>query len=162
MGIPYVKVVDGAATAYPYTIGQLRKDNPNTSFPKELSDQLLSEWGLQAVSKADAPSFDSKTQRVEVNALPSLVNGAWVLGHSVVDMTADEISELTAAKAAEVRADRDARLAAEVDALGINPLRWDEHTQEQKDKIAAHRRALLDITDQDGFPFDVVWPTLVL
>ena len=42
----YVKANNGVAEIYPYSIGLLRKDNPNTSFPKNPSDELLAEWGV--------------------------------------------------------------------------------------------------------------------
>ena len=37
----YVKVTNGEANQYPYTIGKLRRDNPNVSFPKVISEELL-------------------------------------------------------------------------------------------------------------------------
>jgi len=35
---------NGSVEQYPYTIGNLRRDNPNTSFPKRPSDAMLAEW----------------------------------------------------------------------------------------------------------------------
>ena len=45
-----------------------------------------------------------------------------------------------------VRADRDNRLATEVDPIVSNPLRWNDLTTEQQNAWATYRRALLDIT----------------
>lgn len=70
--------------------------------------------------------------------------------------------EIFAQLAAEVRAERDNRLATEVDPLVTNPLRWADLTTTQQEAVAAHRRALLDVTDQEGFPYNVVWPNLIL
>ena len=47
---------------------------------------------------------------------------------------------------AGVRAERDNRLATEVDPIVSNPLRWNDLTTEQQNAWAAYRRALLDIT----------------
>ena len=47
---------------------------------------------------------------------------------------------------AGVRAERDNRLATEVDPIVSNPLRWADLTTEQQNAWAAYRRALLDIT----------------
>ncbi len=39
-----------------------------------------------------------------------------------------------------------------------HPLRWNSLTPEQQSAVADYRQALLDITDQPGFPGDVQWP----
>jgi hypothetical protein len=67
--------------------------------------------------------------------------------------------ELDAAAAETVRAERDYKLASEVDPIVSNPLRWADLTAEKQAEWAAYRRALLDITAQPDFPRDVVWPT---
>jgi hypothetical protein len=66
--------------------------------------------------------------------------------------------ELDAATAEAVRAERDYKLASEVDPIVSNPLRWADMTVEKQAEWAAYRRALLDITEQSGFPHDVAWP----
>jgi hypothetical protein len=67
--------------------------------------------------------------------------------------------ELDAAAAETVRAERDAKLASEVDPIVSNPLRWADLSAEKQAEWATYRRALLDITAQSGFPHSVVWPT---
>ena len=52
--------------------------------------------------------------------------------------------------AGTIRAERNRRLA-ETDYLFLTD-------QVQSDEIKAYRQALRDITKQDGFPYDVVWP----
>lgn len=62
-------------------------------------------------------------------------------------------------KAAElVRYKRDLLLSRVVDPIVSNPLRWADLTPEQQHAWSNYRRALLDITDQVGFPHDVIWP----
>ena len=67
-------------------------------------------------------------------------------------------AELDAALAAEVRADRDDRLA-EVDAVAGNTLRWAALDADTQDLWATYRQALLDVPQQGGFPNTVTWPT---
>ena len=57
-----------------------------------------------------------------------------------------------------VRETRSAILAQVVDPLVGNPLRWADMNAEKQAEWAAYRRALLDISQQSGFPHDVVWP----
>ena len=66
--------------------------------------------------------------------------------------------ELDAALAAEVRADRDDRLA-EVDAVAGNALRWAALDADTQAAWATYRQALLDVPQQAGFPNIVAWPT---
>jgi hypothetical protein len=47
-----------------------------------------------------------------------------------------------------------------VDPIVMNALRWADLTVEQQEEVASYRRALLDITDQAGFPLEVTWPAL--
>ena len=68
-------------------------------------------------------------------------------------------AELDATAAAQVRAERDNILATVVDPIVTNPLRWADLTSEKQAEWSAYRTALLDITDQAGFPHDITWPT---
>ena len=68
-------------------------------------------------------------------------------------------AELDAEAAAAVRAERDMKLATEVDTIAGNALRWAALTAEQQQSWADYRQALLDVPQQAGFPHEVVWPT---
>lgn len=67
-------------------------------------------------------------------------------------------AELLAAANTEARALRAGLLAQHVDAFVMNPLRWADLTADQQAQISTYRRALLDITDQAGFPASITWP----
>ena len=67
--------------------------------------------------------------------------------------------ELDAAASASVRAERDNKLATEVDPVAGNALRWADLSAAEQAEVAAYRTALLDITEQAGFPETVTWPT---
>lgn len=68
-------------------------------------------------------------------------------------------SELDEAAAAGVRQDRAGKLMSEVDPLAGNSLRWADLTSDQQQDVIDYRQALLDITEQSGFPHSVNWPT---
>lgn len=59
-------------------------------------------------------------------------------------------------KAMQVRERRDWLLRTEVDSY--NPIRWETLMPEQQDAMRGYRQALLDITTQPGFPWNVTWP----
>ena len=146
-----VKITNGNVDTYPYSVGQLRRDNPNTSFPKQIPDDMLESYGILPVTFTDMPSFDDRTQKVEQEATPSLVSGAWTIGWTTSSKTADETAEYDDNQAATVRSERDGLLGqsdwTQVADAPVDATVW-----------ATYRQALRDITDQAGFPNDINWP----
>ena len=146
----FVKTTNGQLDQYPYTVGNLRRDNPNTSFPKRPSDEMLALWGVYPVAKTDKPDADHTKNVTE--GTPVLNGDAWTQVWEVTDATAEEIAQRTEEQARSVRSTRD-QLIADTDwmALSDNTLtpEW-----------ATYRQALRDITDHANFPWvnDEDWP----
>ena len=67
--------------------------------------------------------------------------------------------ELDAELAANLRGQRDQKLAQEVDPIVTNPLRWAELTDAKQAEWTQYRTDLLNLPDQAGFPNTVTWPT---
>ena len=107
----FVKITSGSVEKYPYSVGDLRRDNPNTSFPKTVREATMASFGMYPVGYEAAPAYDPLTHRLQHSSVPSLVDGEWKLIKTVVALTADQIADATAAKAKDARKDRDARLA---------------------------------------------------
>lgn len=82
-----------------------------------------------------------------------------LIGSDFVQYVPPTQEELDAQAAMAARNQRDLLLALEVDPMVSNPLRWADLTSEQQAAWAAYRTALLDITDQAGFPHNITWPT---
>ena len=147
----FVKVTNGQVTTYPYTVGQLRRDNPNTSFPKSVPQEMLVSFGVFPVEYDDEPVYNPMTHRIEHSSQPVLKDNRWVLTKTVVALTTDQIADRDAAKAKSVRSQRDS-LLAESD--------WTQVPDAPVDQAAwkTYRQALRDITTQSGFPHEVTWP----
>jgi hypothetical protein len=58
----------------------------------------------------------------------------------------------------KVRYYRD-QLLNNMDKIVSNPLRWNTFTAEQQQAWATYRQALLDVPQQEGFPYTVNFPT---
>jgi len=84
----YVKVTNGTPT--PYTIGRLRKDNPNVSFPKNIPLSTLAEYDVYPAILAADPDHDPMTHRVVTDSSPTQVNGAWIYAKSLVELSLQE------------------------------------------------------------------------
>jgi len=59
---------------------------------------------------------------------------------------------------AYIRQIRDSKLSTDVDPIVSNPLRWASIPQDKQQEILDYRQALLDVTKQEKFPYDVTWP----
>jgi len=149
----FIKTTNGQIDQYPYTVGDLRRDNPKTSFPKRPDDTLLAEWNVHRVAKTDRPTVDHTKNVVEGD--PVLINGTWTQVWEIIDATAEEIAERTEQAAKSVRAKRD-RLLDESDWVVI---RARELGQDVPIDWYTYRGDLRQIPDQPGFPDNVIWPT---
>ena len=148
-------IVDGAVAQYPYTIGNLRRDNPNTSFPKRPDAALLAEWGLQPVARTDRPAV-GHTKNVSENT-PALVDGAWTQMWNVTDASAEQIADRNDNAAKSTRSQRDSLLSS-TDWVVIKA----QETGVAMDQAwATYRQALRDITNHVNFPYlqEADWPT---
>jgi len=153
----YCKVVNSQVSKYPYTLDNLRKDNPSVSFPNLITNSLAAEFGCHMVFKENTPDFDPLTQKIVESDTPVLTDGKWMVTKSVESMTSEEISSANEAKAAYNRALRD-RYLASTDWTQFNDSPLDNAA---KQSWATYRQALRDITDHANWPHlsDDDWPT---
>lgn len=94
----WAKIVDGAVAAYPYGVRELREENPNTSFPEEISTELLESFGIVVVVPHYPPAFDYRTHDCN-RVSPALQDGEW---HETWLLTA-AAPEVVEARKLEVR-----------------------------------------------------------
>lgn len=147
----YVKAVNGLVVTYPYGPSDLRRDYPNTSFPSPMTDGELAGFDVYPVETQNPPSFNQITENcTRIN--PTFDGQQWVETWSVTPATSEQIAQRTDEKAAEVRAERNQRLAS---------CDWTQLQDAPVDHTiwAYYRQQLRDITDQPGFPTDVIWPS---
>jgi hypothetical protein len=148
----YIKLNNGAIEKYPYSIGELRKDNPNTSFPKNPGAELLAEWEVYWVSDTPMPQVDYTKDVAE--GTPVSTSDGWVQVWVVTDASPEEIESRTQSQSQSVRTDRDEKLSA-CDWVVIKAT---ETEVPEIEAWKAYRQALRDIPQQSGFPWNVVWP----
>lgn len=138
----FVKASNNAVERFPYTISDLRRDNPNVSFPATVPDAELETYGVYRVTAATAPETNPRTDTLERSC--SLVDGTWTEVWTKV--------QLDSVVAAENIREQRNELLAETD--------W---TQLSDSSVAstwtAYRQSLRDLPSQEGFPYTVTWPT---
>lgn len=151
----YAKIVDGQVNKYPYSILELRKDNPQVSYPENPNEEVLKSLGIFFVTPKNPPAHERATQRCD-RVLPTFQNGKWVETWQISELSDTEKEQVKAEKEQEVRATRDGFLLSKVDS--ISHIRWSVMAEEQKEAVLAYRQALLDVPQQEGFPWEVSWP----
>lgn len=87
--------------------------------------------------------------------LPSNIN--YDVNGKLYDANSQTFSDAPITEA-DVREQRDNLLQTVVDPIAGNALRWGELSSEKQQEYTDYRRQLLDITEQSGFPTNVVWP----
>ncbi|BAV65755.1 hypothetical protein [Sphingobium cloacae] len=139
------KIENGAIAAYPYFAWQLRADHPGTSFPDDLADIDLSDFGAAIIDPVDPPACDAE-YRVEESA-PVLQDGRWLQAWAIVERSADEL----AAHQADLLAGID-REAGEFRQRFITAVPGQAQTYDAKAREAAAWVAAIDPRTED-FPF---------
>lgn len=176
----YVKITNGAVARYPYSVGQLRRDNPNVSFPRNVPVEIMRRYGMKPVTVEAMPEYNSLTEKVTTATTPTrgvvrlmteadatdpiteevntdlvgtpIYGNDWVLTRTVVELTADEIAANDAEAAAANRKKRDG-LLAETDYFALTDVTMNA-------AMTSYRQALRDITSHDNWPnlADDDWP----
>lgn len=139
----YVKIANNEVEEFPYTLDQLKRDNPNVSFPETISSGTLASYNVFPVTLTEPPAHDQLVELVTM-ANPTLVDGVWTQAWTKTNRTNEEASS-------NIRAERDSRILA-TDYLALSD-------QTLSTNMATYRQALRDVPSQSGFPFSVTWPT---
>ncbi len=142
------------------TDSQLRADNPGTSFPKQITADILDGFGYDPVLNGAAATVSGPYERSVRDGVEE-VNGQWFTKFIVGPVFTDSDEEtayrtsIDNQAAARVRTDRDRKLAAcDWTVLTDSPL-----TTAKKTEWKTYRTALRNITAAEGFPHTMEWPT---
>jgi hypothetical protein len=87
----HIKLTKGQAEAY--SIGQLRRDNPQVSFPKEIPENLLAEYGVFPATPTESPAHAPDEVAEDAGYL-QLADGEWVQAWRVRPLNEQELAEL--------------------------------------------------------------------
>jgi Phage tail assembly chaperone protein len=147
----YAKIENGVITKYPYTVDDLRADNPNYSFPADIGYGFFIELGAVRVFETPRPDLDYRYLVIE--STPELVGNDWKQTWHIAERSVDEIAIIIESKWKAVRNRRNDMLAAcDWTQLPDSPL-----DNVQRNAWADYRQALRDITTQTD-PFNVIFP----
>ena len=150
------------------TISQFKASYPNTSFPKQITANILDNYGYDVVLNGPAAEV-AAPYGVSVRDGVEEIDGQWftrfVAGPVFTDTTDDDGNVTTAA-------DNEAAYRAGIDAKAAEGVRnernkkladtdWTQLADSSANATAwgTYRQALRDLPSTDGFPHNVTWPT---
>jgi hypothetical protein len=147
------------------TISQFRAQYPNTSFPKQITTDILDSYGYDPVLNGAAADVTAP-YGISVRDGVEEINGQWftrfVAGPTFVANEEATAAEQEAAYRANVdakvgtsvRADRDQKLtASDWTQMADSPL-----SSDKKAEWATYRQSLRDLPTASGFPHTMTWP----
>lgn len=128
-------IKNNTVIAYPYSPEQLKRDNPDVSFPEVMTELRLSEWNVFSVVPTAKPD-DNDTTLVE-ETYPVLLNSQWVQSWQIVQLTAEQILQKQVAKSVLRDALRSEAYRNESDPIFFKAQRGEATMQEWLDKVAS-------------------------
>ena len=142
----HIKITNGIPAKY--TLGQFRRDNPNTSFPKQIPNEMLASYDVYPYTVPDRPSYDGLTQLCVEGTFEQDAQGNWALPWVTENKPQDEAESNIRRKRDRDLQECDWVVVKHTEANTTPPTEW-----------VTYRQALRDITAQVGFPYSVTWPT---
>jgi len=150
------------------TVSQFKASQPNTSFPKQITTEVLDSYGYDAVLNGPAATVTAP-YGVSTRSGVEEVSGQWFtkfIAGPVFTDTTDSEGVVTSA------ADNEAAYKAGVDSKAATAVRttrtqkltesdWTQLADSTADKAAwaTYRAALRDLPSAEGFPHNITWPT---
>jgi len=135
---------------YPVGIVDLRRKFPGISFPANLSNVNLLNYGAAVVKETTPPFFDPEKSTLQEKE-PIFENGEWREQWEVVSFDSELLETIRLSKVRQAKNTRN-KLLSESD--------WTQLPDAPVDKEAwaSYRQKLRDITLQEGFPSSIEWP----
>lgn len=152
------------------TDDQLRRDNPNTSFPQVITVEILDEFGYDPVFEGPQATVIGPYQYSQRDGVVES-DGKWYthyiagpvfqdyvddqgVTHTAAEQYEDYCFDIDAKQGDAVRADRNQRLAdSDWTQLADSPIDPDAKLAWQ-----LYRETLRLVPQQEGFPWNVQWP----
>ena len=149
----YLKV-SGSIITYPYSVQNLKNENPNISFPTIISDSLLESFNIYQVEMKNS-GYDNDDTKDVTEVTPTLSGSIYIQTYTISDADTETINKRREIKWSEVRSGRDS-LLSESDWTQFNdsPISGSTLTDWQ-----TYRQSLRDITNQSD-PYDITWPNI--
>jgi len=147
----YLKINADQTLKYPFSIQELRSENPSTMFPQTINNEALAEHSVYQVMLVNKGSDYTKNYTQDS---PILIDGIYFQSWIITNASQEEIDQRISREWSEVRSIRDLEIKTtdftmleDFPQRGANLIAWKNY-----------RQALRDITLQSD-PFNIIFPS---
>lgn len=142
---------------------ELRQRNTNVSFPTVLSPEILIDFNAVAILEGPQATVTPPYEYSQRNGIEE-INGNYFTKYVVGPVFTGNESQTAAEQLANYKNNIDTQQATAVRQQRDQLLKDSDWTQVKdvsvnQEQWATYRQALRDITAQEGFPFNLIWPT---
>jgi hypothetical protein len=139
------------ATGAVITDSQFRAENKNTSFPPQITAEIIDDFGYDPVLEGPQPTLIPPYQYAQRDGVEE-INGQWFTKYIAAEPDDEGKARMDAEQGQRVRDDRNKRLA------DCDWTQGKDIPDDVSDRWAVYRQELRDIPQQPGFPWDITWP----
>jgi len=150
-----IQLNDGIPFGHPVDENNFRMLFRNTSFPDNLTPEIVEPYGF-GVFEYTTPPQPKKFTKIIEDTPEKNENGFYVQKWKSVGLTSSEKQAITEEQKYRIREERNSRIAS-TDWMLLSDIEFDDN---EIKKIKKYRQNLRDITTQSGFPWNVKWPEL--
>ena len=145
------------------TVSQFKASQPNTSFPKQITTEILDSYGYDAVLNG-AQATVTAPYGVSTRSGVEEIDGKWFTKFIAGPVFTDTEEATAAEQESAYRSSVDSTAATDVRKLRSTKLTesdWTQLADSTADKTAwaTYRQALRDLPSAEGFPHTMTWPT---
>lgn len=132
------------------TEDEFRRSHPQTSFPPQITAEIIDDFGYDPVLEGPQPTLIPPYQYARRDGVVE-VEGQWFTHYVAAEPDDEGKAAMDAEQAKRVRDTRNRRLAdcdwTQLPDAPVDSTAW-----------AAYRQELRDISAQAGFPWEIQWP----
>jgi hypothetical protein len=144
------------------TVSQFKASQPNTSFPKQITTEILDSYGYDAVLNG-AQATVTAPYGVSTRSGVEEIDSKWFTKFVAGPVFTDTEEATAAEQEVAYKAGVDSKAAASVRATRSTKLTesdWTQVADSTADKAAwaTYRTALRDLPSASGFPHTMTWP----
>jgi hypothetical protein len=141
---------------------EFRAMYPNTSFPQVLVNEILNSFDAVAIMEGPQ-AVPTTPYEYSYRTGIQEINGKWFTKYDLGPVFTDNENQTAADQLAEYKTRIDEQLAVTIRIQRNQLLKDTDWTQVadapvNKEAYATYRQSLRDVTQQETFPYNIVWP----
>lgn len=90
----FALIENNVVKKFPYSVSELRRDNPGTSFPENVNENILKSWNVYSVVVPPQPTYDNLNENISASEpIYNENNKRWEIEWVISSATSEEIQK---------------------------------------------------------------------